>query len=159
MLRKMSVKTVMTEYGIKGWETFKEGEKKKFLFSVGGKAVGVKKGEGTFGGWTAFTGEFVAVVPGNEPLEAVRLFIPEPIQSLIESNLSNATGGIEFAVNVFIRRPTEDENVKYVYVLEPVIKPTENPMTKRILASITESHKTQHLLPAPKAEVKTPPKK
>jgi hypothetical protein len=167
MLRKMSAKTIMAEVDVPNWSVFKDGEKKKFLFSIGGTATDVQRGESTYGTWTAFKGEFIAIVnpvltngKATEPLSSYKAFLPDPFAGSLAAALTHAERGVEFAINVFIRPPTDKENVKYVYEIEPVIKVQENAATSRMLAAMTEKMKEiNKALPAPETVKETGKKK
>lgn len=154
-LRKLATKTIMQAFDVEDWQKIPDGQNEKFLYSIAGTAIGVKKGEGSYGPWTRFNGEFIAMSPEGEIVQGAACFLPEPMQSQIEAALSHADSkGVEFAIEIWIRPPTDDENVKYVYVTKPVVKLQESSRTKHLLEQMTNKMKERKALPAPKAAEK-----
>jgi len=149
MLRKLSTATIMKEAGIEAWSKFKDGETKKFLYVISGTAVGVKTGDGNFGPWTAFVGEFAAMTSDGQVFDGAKCFIPQPVESQLAAALANTDAkGIKFSLAVFIRPPTDDETVKYVYIVDPVVKPAENKELAPLLSAAGEFIKGLGFKPA-----------
>jgi hypothetical protein len=121
-VRKVSVKTV---YG--SVKPPADGEPKITpLIQVIGQAIGIKTGETDFGPYTALVGNFEAVnMKTGEIFYGPQCFLPEPFNEMIANKLkSDETQGVDFALEIGVRQPTETENVKYVYVSKPIHDPS-----------------------------------
>jgi len=126
------------------------------LFMLAGRANGTKTGESQYGPWTAFIGSFAAVPiaegkneeykPGVE-VRSSRCHLPQPIQDMIESALSESDGGVEFAIEV---QAVIGDRGDYEYAAKPLVKLQESDE----LSALLKSGLDQIKLPAAKKDSK-----
>lgn len=153
VVRKLSTKTIVGNVK----PLIANATDKVFLYFIGGKAIGVKKGESNYGAWTAFTGDFVAKTH-KETYRSSKAFLPPVVSDPIEAAFKDTGEEIEFAFNIFVKK--NDTPVGYEYVCEPVIKIRESDALAAIMEkAILPPANTAPALPAPKGEDKKDDKK
>lgn len=135
-IKKLSVATVCGKLDVKAILNSAEPIK---LMRVIGQAVDQKRGESSYGDWTALLGRFKATnLATGEISEAATLFLPEV--ALIPLQVALAAGPVMFAIEISVKSAT---NVKpggsvYEYTWEPLLPPTDSDpikqMEERLLA-------------------------
>lgn len=118
-LRKLTSKSIMGE------RSARPEAKEKHLYRIAGTAHSLQTGESDFGPWIAFKGNFSALRHDGKFYAAPKAFLPEPMQSMLESEILKAsadglTPAITFAVDVSIAQA--DTGVGYEYQCKPVIQ-------------------------------------
>lgn len=103
----------------------KEGDLPVEIMHVIGVAEGTRYGEDKFNAgqqFVALTGRFEAVnVKTGEVTIGPQCFIPEPMQSLIASELANTdTEGVKFAVSISYKY--SNTPIGYEYIVKPLVE-------------------------------------
>ncbi len=158
LLRKISPATVydtLPRLDIPGAPT------EKVLYDVYGMTNGVKSGSTEKGDWLSFKGQFEAVTPDGELFASGQVFLPQPFEDMLYSQLKDAQGAddkasVQFAVRVFIVAPKKGKPsaVGYEYRCQPLIDAQESSP----IAALRNQVKTATLAlaaPAPAAEIVT----
>jgi len=130
-LNKMSMKTLLgaTKKSTIA-DMLKEGKIKTghVVVKIVGEVQGTKKGETTFGEYTAFTGTFLArnLINGEEYQSGV-LFVDKSATDAIVAKLANINEGdvLEIALQVALQA-NPDSNVGYNYVTMPLQSASQN---------------------------------
>lgn len=119
LLKKMSTKNVISNPKEVLRLIDKDGEVKE-IYKILGIVTGYKPGEGDYGSYVAFAGQFHAVntVTGEE-FESGKAFLPEPLPGMIQAALANADN-VEFALSVSMKR-RDDLGVGYEYLVSPIV--------------------------------------
>lgn len=127
------------------------------LFVIAGRAKGSRTGESQYGSWTAFIGDFAAVMiaqgkiadyaPGVQ-VRSSRCHIPQPMEDAITSGLMESDGGVDFGIKVGVKMGRDGDG--YEYVCTPTLKITESDD----LLGIIEKSTAKLSLPAPAKESK-----
>ena len=145
---KKIVQATKTEL-VDGIETtvqmYKEDDEVKLL-TIFGTANDVKTGQGAFGEWVAFQGQFEAInaITGEE-FTARQCHLPEPWSAELHGQLKTAKiveaeGGamasLEFAihVNVIVVIDKDDQSIGYEYRSDSAIKQEPSPALSRLRA-------------------------
>lgn len=114
ILRKITVKTVCGKQAAP--------EDHKDLMTIIGIASGTRSGESNYGPWVSFTGHFEATnIETGEVFTSMQAFLPEPIQSALESRLTSGdVESVEVALKIGIR--PSDAAIGYEYVTESLVE-------------------------------------
>lgn len=118
-LKKLSVKTVHGK--IRQDEIPKDGKTVTPIMQIIGMATGVVSGDTDFGAYDKLIGQFEAVdLVSGELFTAPECFVPEPYNSMIAQKLKGSqnvpgVSAVEFAFEIGVMAPTEDQTVKYTY--------------------------------------------
>lgn len=120
--KKISVKTV---YGKPDPRTIPENGSIPVM-RVMGQVTGLRTGQGDFGPWVAFKGEFIAVNLGTgESFKGSQLFLPEVASDLIENAVINAEGSnvnVAFDIEAIRGRTSDD----FEYTAKPHMEVEES---------------------------------
>jgi hypothetical protein len=118
------------------------------LYDIYGMTNKVKSGSSEKGEWTQFRGEFEAVTPDGEVFVAGGCFLPEPIQSMLHSQMSQAqvedkNASVKFAVRVSIVKPAKGKPsvTGYEYRVKPIIESNEESPLKALREAVAEKRK------------------
>jgi hypothetical protein len=124
------------------------------LFTVYGMANGIKTGTTDKGEWLSFRGQFEAMMPNGETIVSGNVFLPQPFQDMLHSQLNSAQqndakASVEFAVRVFIVPPKKGKPsaTGYEYRCEPIVEMAESSPILKLRSAVLQ--KTM-LLQAPK---------
>lgn len=120
ILSKLSVKTVFGPISNEDIQNEVE------IMIVTGIIKGAKQGESAYGAYTCLLGTFMARKPNDETtFISGKLFMPNIALDLVAPYIAD---GIEtkFALKIGIKKPADDQTVKYQYTVESLIEPDEN---------------------------------
>jgi len=151
LLKKISAKTVL------GGKIEKP-EKAAHLFRVVGVVTGLAVGTSNFGEWVAFKGEFRVVRHDGAEFYGVKLFLPDPAQTLLVTAFKTmgADSGAHIEVALDIGIKPSDVPIGYEYTATPLVEvKTSDPLTA-LLARV--EGKSAPALPAPKVKTEAPRK-
>lgn len=149
LLKKMSTKNIICNPKEALRLIDKDGEVKE-IYKILGIVTGFKAGEGDYGSYVAFAGQFHAVntVTGEE-FESGKAFLPEPLPGMIQAALSNSDS-VEFALSVSMKR-RDDLGIGYEYLVSPIVDTKRADPLAHLKAAVKGA------LPAPVAEVDNGP--
>lgn len=95
------------------------------LFTIYGKATGVKTGESTYGPWAAILGQFEAVkADTGEVYFSTVAILPEPMNSAIVDRVKSGKDGEEVRFAFVIGIKPADTATGYEYTTKPLQEPT-----------------------------------
>ncbi len=121
------------------------------LYKLVGQATGYETGEGNFGPWIAFKGNFEAYDKDLNVYKSNKAFVQEPLQSMIKEVLDGDAEMCEFGLTVAVRR-RDDLEVGYEYEISPMIEVAESDSLTHLRTLALEDN-------SPADELKKPPKK
>jgi hypothetical protein len=160
-VKKISVATV---YGKIALSTLMAAPNKTLdIMTVVGVAVGIDKGESSYGDWECLKGDFEATdAKSGKVVRASTCFLPPVAMDAVKVAMSQAGAnrGVEFAIKIIAKYVAEDEGHKaggsaYEYSFEHLLKPSaENDPILKLKAAIAAQ--TAAALPAPKPEEPAP---
>lgn len=121
-------------------------EEKTELYKVFGIARSVKSGEGDYGPWTAFLGQFEVIrTIDQKSFSGIKLFLPEPMSTLMAEKLRMPeVSELQFAVSVNL--VPSDTPIGYEYTCTPIIDADQADPLADLRNRMTA------LLPSPEAE-------
>lgn len=102
-------------------------QKETPLYKIFGIANGWKPGEGTYGSYVAFKGEFHAInLDTGEEFRSATCFLPDDITPMLQNALDNAKGQtVKFGLQISARQ-NERSSVGYEYAATPIVSVVEN---------------------------------
>lgn len=114
------------------------------IYRVIGVANGIRKGQGTYGEWRAFSGSFEALnLETGEKFAGTSCFLPSVAEDLLSIALSQAQGAdanasIQFALEVGIKPlKRRDGTDGYEFTVKPLIPVASNDALSNLRTSIT----------------------
>lgn len=129
------------------------------LYNVYGIANKVRTGHTDKGDWVSFKGQFEAMKPDGELFMSGQVFLPQPFEDMLFSQLTQAQqqdekASVQFAVRVFCVAPKKGKPsaTGYEYRCEPLIESSE---TSPILSLREQVQAKMKALAPPAPEEKT----
>ncbi len=125
---------------------FKEVIKRERVATILGVVRSAKtKISDTMGASTCFLGEFKGTNKKGEESVAPLCYLPEPMQSILLSQLQDApeTSGVEFAVNFYVT-PDDSAILKYTIDSESLIEYTQSDSLKSLTAKVKNQKIMEH---------------
>lgn len=151
LVKKLSTKTIIGTVPI---EKSDPADKRVHLYDMFGIAVGIKTGESNYGSFTAFKGEFRAVVPGGDVFQSSTCFVPSVIESQLSIAVGEAKGQqVKFAFKVFAAKT--EKSPFYTYEIESLVAPKPSDAMQELSSVVGVN--TDKLLPA-SSDSETPEK-
>ena len=140
MLKKLNPKTILGEVP----RPTKENPQIP-LYTLMGKADGIKQGETQYGIWTALTGSFLAVTADGEQFGAAVAFVHEPLCGMLAATVKDLEPGetVEFAARTGVAFDSTAAT-GYVYTVDLIREPDQSNPYEALL-----EHFQDALLPPP----------
>jgi hypothetical protein len=92
------------------------------LYTVVGKATGLKGGESNYGPWECLKGDFIAQTNDGEQYRGSQLFLPEIAHDMVAHQLKEGNEAVEFGF-IIGKKNDETSAIGYVYTCEPLFQP------------------------------------
>lgn len=153
LLKKISAKTVL------GGKVERPSEA-KHLFRVIGVVTGMASGQSNFGEWLAFKGEFQVIRADGARFYGVKLFLPDPAESLLAAAFKGLQGEkagmVEIALDIGIK--PSDVPIGYEYTAAPLVEIKSSDPVAALMARIGQGPAALPA-PSPVGETEAAPKK
>lgn len=118
-LKKLSTATIIGKI-----PAMQEGEPTRDLYTIMGIATKMKHGEGDFGEWTCFIGQFEAIkIETGEIFRSSRCFLPRMESDEVSGALASGAEQVQFAFKVSVQ---PSDKGKYEYICQPLSRPAES---------------------------------
>lgn len=101
------------------------------LYTVIGRATGLKGGESNYGPWECLTGDFIATSTDGSQFRANKCFLPEMAHEAVAHQIREGADCVEFGFEIE-KKVSEASSVGYEYVVNPLIhaEPETDPLLK-----------------------------